>query len=489
MSNINAKVGSKYRIACLTDNTIEYDWSISPPTECPIDPGHSIGGIDIIEENLFFIIDHTDSPYNLKTNSLFANSTVANVSINLPDTEKAIGSSYVIKNTGNSSNYVILNPKSPDTINGNNSYIISSLDQTVIKANVSNWDIVSLRDADEIQEIEKSVLLLLANVCLAELNETTGIIPTQQSGDLNNHTDISITSPITNQVLTFNGNEWVNANVSGNTGDDVTLNSIGTGESIVAGNTGPNLSVKGIVSGNTDYIQVSNTATDIVIDLSENLINTSFITTESSLFPNSSILQGNTNISVINTNGNTTISFTGNTGDDVTLNSVGNGTVDLVASNSGPNLEIYKLQSGNGIDIDLIGNVVDISANLETIYLSSTAIVNTSVNANIVIGGMTTTPPAGKYYVHFGGTGLISTGSIEPYYAISKGGPDNIITGSRRFHGWGGLGGSRVPISSHAVIETNGSETVSTIFNKGTKGGGNSYYRIYNRNMTLIRLA
>jgi hypothetical protein len=39
----------RWRIRCNTDSKFEYEWATAEPTECPVNPAHSIGGVVVIE--------------------------------------------------------------------------------------------------------------------------------------------------------------------------------------------------------------------------------------------------------------------------------------------------------------------------------------------------------------------------------------------------------------------------------------------------------
>jgi hypothetical protein len=588
-----AAVANKYRIACLTDSSIEYDWSLTTPTVCPINPGHTIGpDPQPIEEELVFLIDNTNSPYKLKVNSVFGDTNAANVVIMLPPSENAPGARYVIKNVGSSSNFINITPNVGDTIDNTSSYSLEDTDQIVIKGNNNNWDVIAVRNAEELEEIERSTLLLLANVCLATLDETTGIIPSAQLGSIDNHTDVTVTNPQPDQLLQYDGSNWVNSNINvGNTtlantgagtynivadgvGPDllvksfsaganavltdisnvITIDAIvpitilsgaGTGENLVVDGTGPSLEVKNI-SGGTD-ISATTVGNDIVVNyvgISGNDVTLAGAGTGENLVvdgtgPSLEVknISGGTDISATTVGNDIVVNYVGISGNDVTLSStgvgtvnivsdsqgptlavksfefganisvtdssnvididavvpittltsVGNGIVDLVVDGIGPDLSILSVDVGNGIDLEIVGNSIEISTNLDYIYLANIDTVSTTSTTNVPIPGMLTTPPAGTWYVQYSGSGEISTGSLQPSFSIRVDG--TVVLDSIKFHGWGGLGGARVPLQTQSVINVDGTQLVETVYTRGINGGGQSNYTMYNRNMLLIRLA
>jgi len=233
-------------------------------------------------------------------------------------------------------------------------------------------------------------------------------------------------------VSTISGNTVIS--FIGNTGDDVKLNSVGTGNSLVFSNVGPCLEIKSILAGSgitisdtgntliiagdmemfsdltgvgtganlvvtgtgqnleirnilgNGFVDVTTVANDVQIGLNANLTNASFIfsNTVPSGFPNGSVLTGNGVIDVSTVSGNTVISFIGNTGDDVKLNSVGTGN-SLVFSNVGPCLEIKSILAGSGISISDTGNTLIISANVVDLYSNLTNAGSGS--GNLVVDG------------------------------------------------------------------------------------------------------
>jgi len=129
----NISTANKYRILCLTENQWEYTWGITGPTQCPINPAHSVNpnSVSKQDETIINSITASQSPYNMCNYSLFCDTTGGTITINLPNADKLIGKHYLIKKT-DSSNSIIVDTTGMDKIDGattisltaNNSYIV-----------------------------------------------------------------------------------------------------------------------------------------------------------------------------------------------------------------------------------------------------------------------------------------------------------------------------------------------------------------------------
>ena len=152
---------------------------------------------------------------------------------------------------------------------------------------------------------------------------------------------------------------------TGSTGDDVTLSDAGTiggHASLVNDGIGPTLAVKGLTVGSS--ITLVETATDITIDAPITLSSAGGVISlvNDPTGPALAIkgLTSGANIAISNEATQAQISFTGSTGDDVTLSDAGvlAGHQSLVVDGTGPPLSTVGAAPGEGMLLQTVGTDV-----------------------------------------------------------------------------------------------------------------------------------
>ena len=153
----------KYRIYCATESKWKYTWNTSPPTECPINAGHTIHINSISREDKIMIssITASMSPYQLAINSIFCDTSGGTITVNLPNANKLFEKHYLIKKTS-SNNVIEINSSTPDLVDGGTTkLLLNNNDYFVLESNGTNWNSLDTKNIpilkNEIKTLENII--------------------------------------------------------------------------------------------------------------------------------------------------------------------------------------------------------------------------------------------------------------------------------------------------------------------------------------------
>lgn len=143
----------KWRIYCQIDNRFEYTWQKMTPTTCPINSDHNVitDSISQLEQLKIITITSADSPYTITSRSLLCDSSDGDIIIKLGKSQRFKNTRILIKKIS-AGNMITVTPHQVDTINGNSSLTLTSLNEEyVIESSGTTWSTVdtkSLIDED-----------------------------------------------------------------------------------------------------------------------------------------------------------------------------------------------------------------------------------------------------------------------------------------------------------------------------------------------------
>lgn len=206
----------KYRIYCTTEGDWIYSFDTTAPTKCQTNDNHIVNNnsITIIDQFEVSYITNIDSPYNVKQNSVFCDSTNGNIIVNLPKTERCTDAIYLFKKTS-INNIITLVPHNLELIDNKNTKILSELNETVlIKSNGISWTSISYNDGSMISTHGAS---------LATIGKNKGDILVDNGQDL-----IALSVGMDKQVLLVDSSEEVGikwGNVDHNQFTDIGIHS------------------------------------------------------------------------------------------------------------------------------------------------------------------------------------------------------------------------------------------------------------------------
>lgn len=140
----------KWKIYCTTDFKWEYLWDLptNGQSNCPTNGGHGVnlGSTSNDFESKYISITNAYTPYSLSTKSILADTSSGSIIINLPAHLNFKDKFFIIKKTS-ASNSLIIDPNGSETIDGNSTYTLSSLNETVeITSDGSEWVVYSPND-------------------------------------------------------------------------------------------------------------------------------------------------------------------------------------------------------------------------------------------------------------------------------------------------------------------------------------------------------
>lgn len=151
MSLINI---SKYRIYCTTEGTWVYNYDTIAPTTCANNVAHTVNSSSVSQLDNFELLSLTgaDSPYTIKQNSAFCDTTNGSITLNLPKCARCPNSKYLFKKIA-ASNIVTLIPNDSELIDGSASKTLNSLNETtVLQSSGTTWTSISYSNFDIIEE-------------------------------------------------------------------------------------------------------------------------------------------------------------------------------------------------------------------------------------------------------------------------------------------------------------------------------------------------
>ena len=123
----------KYRIYCTVDQQWEYVWDTAPPSVCPINSIHTINANSISTEDIIQVakVDSTDTPYKIKQNSIFCDTTSGSITLNLPKATRSTKLHYIIKKVA-APNSVIVTPFGSELIDSAATKTLTILNDTIM---------------------------------------------------------------------------------------------------------------------------------------------------------------------------------------------------------------------------------------------------------------------------------------------------------------------------------------------------------------------
>ena len=261
----------KYRIYCTTETNWVYLYDTVAPTVCPTSGGHSVNSnsVTLIDQFDVTNIINTDSPYSIKQNSAFCDTTSGAIVINLPKTARCPDTVYLFKKTA-AANTVTLTPNGSELIDGSATKVLSVLNETaLIKSNGTTWTTVTYSDLSRMSTQETS---------MATIGNQKGDILVDNNQDL-----VTLSVGTNNQVLLADSAQTVGikwGNVDHNQFTDIGTNThpqidIHLAATAVHGVTGSIVGTTDVqtltnktLTGTTNTIratQLATTTTDVVI--------------------------------------------------------------------------------------------------------------------------------------------------------------------------------------------------------------------------------
>ena len=152
----------KYRIYCNVDQEWEYVWDTTPPSVCPINSLHTVNANSVSYEDIIQVakIDTSESPYKVKQNSVFCDTSSGDITLNLPKATRSTKLHYIIKKTA-SPNTVTITPFGSELIDNGAIKLLTGLNQTVmITSDGSGWITTSYYGSSTIEnEFKPSTLV------------------------------------------------------------------------------------------------------------------------------------------------------------------------------------------------------------------------------------------------------------------------------------------------------------------------------------------
>jgi len=132
---------NRYRIWCVTEQKLEYTYSTTTPTVCPVNPLHTIAGVVEEQSVLRKDITFADSPYEFRRYFIRADTTGGAITINLPPAVRRANYMLGVQNiTG--TNSVTVTAFGSELINGSSTQVLTADNEfLVILSNGSTWTI------------------------------------------------------------------------------------------------------------------------------------------------------------------------------------------------------------------------------------------------------------------------------------------------------------------------------------------------------------
>lgn len=133
---------TKYRMRCETDNRWEFTYSLTTPTICPINAGHTIGSeINTLESISAVQLTENDDGYKMIAFSVLVDTSGGDTEVKPPKADESSGVRYIIKKT-HASNTLTVKPKNGD-INGESDYDMTALNEIIlIESDGNDWNIL-----------------------------------------------------------------------------------------------------------------------------------------------------------------------------------------------------------------------------------------------------------------------------------------------------------------------------------------------------------
>lgn len=172
------------------------------------------------------------------------------------------------------------------------------------------------------------------------------------------------------------------------------------------------------------------------------------------------------------------------TSNDVAAKSLHSATtiVDVVSATAPTSGQVLTATSGTSATWQTPSGGGSIS---ET-TVSATITTSTTSGSYIVINSMTSTPASGTYFVSFSTSGSHSSKDSDACYAIYSAG-SKVVHSERNFAWSGGADTKNFNTSMYtqAVVTVNGSQAIDVRYHNG----GSGTFTIYERSMTLLKIA
>jgi hypothetical protein len=150
---------TRYSVYCNTENNFFSVWSATIPTVCPSDGSIDINVSQESSQRLStssITINDTNSPYTpYMTNVINCDTTLGNITVNLPKCSECLYRLYSIVKTSDL-NAVTIVPSNTDTIygnSGNKNITFESGTLSIVSDGVSNWNYIDTYDIPTLQTV------------------------------------------------------------------------------------------------------------------------------------------------------------------------------------------------------------------------------------------------------------------------------------------------------------------------------------------------
>jgi len=137
----------KWRIYCEFDSKWEYDWDITQPSSCPKNISHAVNNTSItyMKSKRKINLDYSCSPYTLKDNIVFCDTTDGNIQINLPKASRNQNAVGILKKSAGVNN-VQISAYGSELIDGLSSKVITAIDEwLIIQSDGNDWTSKDIR--------------------------------------------------------------------------------------------------------------------------------------------------------------------------------------------------------------------------------------------------------------------------------------------------------------------------------------------------------
>jgi len=227
---------NKYKIYCTTESQYRYIWDTVAPTTCPFNNAHTVNTDSVNKITSVCKFYNTNiTPLNTDGHNFYRLETSGNaMTINLPAISTSIGRVIIIQRLTDNINQLNIVPFGADKINniasnylltGNKSNTASTTAFVKLQATApDNWVILNIDTStkEDENQLEPSIIKDTDEPPNSTHYMGWNSVMKQwesRSIPINDLSDVTITAPATNQVLQYNGSNWINANVTGNTID------------------------------------------------------------------------------------------------------------------------------------------------------------------------------------------------------------------------------------------------------------------------------
>lgn len=151
----------KWRIYCQSDNKWEYRWDSVELTVCPVNSGHTVNidsssELETIIMPVFKTVTSADSPYRMDAGVLECDTTSGNIVVDLRHTRRSIGHTFFVKKTDVANTVTIQGKKASHTIDGNTTYVLNNLGETVVISTQNGTTWVTNTIANEVNMVKES---------------------------------------------------------------------------------------------------------------------------------------------------------------------------------------------------------------------------------------------------------------------------------------------------------------------------------------------